>query len=698
MPFLKLKETKQYQGSIKTSDDKPDTSTQLKLDLTSSIMGEITKVVSKEGLEDIYNQIPMENAPQPVSFNFELINLKIKDFRSISEYEMDFSDKNIFLSGHNGSGKSSVLMALVTALLGDARIATFSRDVGKAKRLSCRLEVNLKYNDKVYTIIRAPGKTEFIIDGVACELGNKRLMDAEIYKELPFLEHLKAFIINPNTHFFDNVDRTELIKTCFNLSVLDFISEQAGNLSGTQIARINQVKEMIITTQSAVEVNNENLRDQTLNLKEAESKIPEGITEKGLDEHMKSLSAAKAEIDTLRSKLQTMQSTIEYKQKTLDLNSGLNQSEIERMLEIHKLNDEFNQGISTLKTGIATIERKEENLKSAYNALEDHTTICPHCKEVLKKDESFERRKQELIEEHAKVKAPYQDFVNQLNSLENDYKEFIAKYDITVSNGVVEGLKGKAQLDKELAALAQTKALQDEIVELKNKYEILKEQEKQTSANALVLLGGMDYQAKVAELLEYASIFKSVKLASSMLDRSKDALEKAQKSLVTLNESLIEEQEVLNRINKFKELFNQKNLDSIPYQIISLVLDNINSEEVQFTSTKQLSSGEDRFNVSCKIRIAENLYMDYDSASDGQKVILDIYILEKILNLLGNVGLLIMDESLTNLDEINFNRVKGFLDSVRCGNLLLTSHNPNFEGVDRVITVKLNTDGVSEFN
>jgi ABC-type multidrug transport system ATPase subunit len=61
----------------------------------------------------------------------------------------------------------------------------------------------------------------------------------------------------------------------------------------------------------------------------------------------------------------------------------------------------------------------------------------------------------------------------------------------------------------------------------------------------------------------------------------------------------------------------------------------------------------------------------YGLASSGEKTILDIHMLEKLIP---NSGLLILDEFLRNLDEQKLDIVTGILSDMNVGTVILTSH------------------------
>ena len=126
---------------------------------------DISKVVNEMGLSGIHSQINMTGAPEPISLDFKIDWVYAKDFKSIKEERFYTNDlgKIIFLSGKNGSGKTSLIDALFVALLGDRKIRGY-QSIGDGKDLI--VGVGLTYKGHKYEIYRGPGWTSFIVDGV----------------------------------------------------------------------------------------------------------------------------------------------------------------------------------------------------------------------------------------------------------------------------------------------------------------------------------------------------------------------------------------------------------------------------------------------------------------------------------------------------------------------------------------------------
>lgn len=84
----------------------------------------------------------------------------------------------------------------------------------------------------------------------------------------------------------------------------------------------------------------------------------------------------------------------------------------------------------------------------------------------------------------------------------------------------------------------------------------------------------------------------------------------------------------------------------------------------------------------------------YDMCSSGEKTILDIHMLEKLIP---NSGLLILDEFLKNLDSEKTDIVCEILKNMRINTLILTSHATDLTTFyDRTISLSLNDQGLTE--
>lgn len=160
------------------------------------------EIMKKEGLESIHSEILKSCNHSSIDFNFEILSLEIENFRSISNYKWNLTE-NYIITGHNGSGKSSLITALFYALIGKKSLKT---DITFGKS-SCTLEVELMYQQQKYRIKRgtATGCYGLMVGDRWLKYNTKLEFEKDVYNYLPFLNYHSSFFFN----YWD----TELLST-----------------------------------------------------------------------------------------------------------------------------------------------------------------------------------------------------------------------------------------------------------------------------------------------------------------------------------------------------------------------------------------------------------------------------------------------------------------------------------------------------
>ena len=129
----------------------------------------IDEVIEHESLQDVHAKILGEvskEARQGVDLTFSLRRLRIENFRSISHFVWNDIDNKgvIIISGQNGTGKSSLISAILFALTGEGAARNFIQR-GKA---SMSVEIDLVYGNHAHTICRewtrSGGKLHYLIN------------------------------------------------------------------------------------------------------------------------------------------------------------------------------------------------------------------------------------------------------------------------------------------------------------------------------------------------------------------------------------------------------------------------------------------------------------------------------------------------------------------------------------------------------
>jgi hypothetical protein len=128
-------------------------------DIFESVLGKAkfdNKKLAREKFDEIYKTIS-SNKKRSIS-ETSLVNLRVRNFISIRDYELDFSDMsgNLLIQGMNGTGKTSLLEAIYWWLTGKTtKEISVSEIVHLESKLPPSCEGELVINQKRYSLKRS---------------------------------------------------------------------------------------------------------------------------------------------------------------------------------------------------------------------------------------------------------------------------------------------------------------------------------------------------------------------------------------------------------------------------------------------------------------------------------------------------------------------------------------------------------------
>ena len=650
-------------------------------DLSSNIE-EIVKDISIEnGFEDLYAELDDIEIPKQIDFNFKLKTLDIENVKSIKKLHLDFETLEgiSFLSGKTGSGKSSILRSLETALKGNSRIKTLLR-TGETNLL---LDLTLEYRKDSYRIIRKVSKTEFYKNDIKYELGKKET-EQQILEDLPFINYLNYFICHANSHFFDSVDRTQLIMDLFNLNSLDSYRESIEDL-------VDNIEESIKDKTIEKTTLDSQLKDYSEDKKNLKQRLDKLKSECNIihnaREKLTEFNELNNNIKSSKKLCEEYKKDIDYYEKSLSEYS--NDNTYQRALKCLK-------DIETYEKVRTSIKQQESKIKLAKNELDSNLSIrnnlmaTPKCK----CPECFHEFYLNGIED--KIKACSSEIANkeiEIKKLEQEL-EF-------VSTGLetLETEYSKEECNSIINKYNSVKTLREQLNKTKNKYaeENKKGSDNYTLKKAILESNNCSSEDEYLDLLNM-SIEQSIKLKTmeeeysniiNKINNYKIKLENIENSIKKLTKKY-------HKAEKYESLFDMENLDSIPYKIINKVIHSLDNKNIRFVSTKELNNGEDRFEINAEINV-DGKWIDYDSSSDGQHCLLDIFILYSVLTNLKKVGVLILDESLANCDNDTVSFITSIIRIMKkyVTNTLITSHSDYFDGYDHLLGLQ-RINGITE--
>jgi len=240
--------------------------------------------------------------------------------------------------------------------------------------------------------------------------------------------------------------------------------------------------------------------------------------------------------------------------------------------------------------------------------------------------------------------------------------------------------KEKSNCESQISNLNKVKSSFDKIIELTAEVEKLSEDLKDVD------LGSM--YNEIQKLGDEISKYDLIREESNKASKLKSDIENLTKLIAESKTKIEDNTKLVEKYNRYIALFDIKNMDSIPYKLLTIIADSLSNDDIQFTTFKDLKSGESRFQISCSLNV-DGTWVDFDRASDGQKAYLGILILSKLSNILPGLGLVILDEPLKHVDENHVIDCVKAIDQIKARNVLISSHSLAFGGQDSTIRFEL---------
>jgi len=154
--------------------------------------------------------------------------------------------------------------------------------------------------------------------------------------------------------------------------------------------------------------------------------------------------------------------------------------------------------------------------------------------------------------------------------------------------------------------------------------------------------------------------------------------------------ALVNLEDYIILISEYKALFDFNIEGSIPQKIFEYLSNNLSDEKIKFSTYYY----RNKLQIECSINVDEQ-WIPYESASEGQKSLIDMLLILKINNLLGNIGLLILDETLSHLDNDNYDEVIGIIKELNFNDIFITSHLDKFNLYTKKIEFELKNNNTT---
>lgn len=586
------------------------------------------EVMKSEGLLSLHKSIKETSNYEPIDFNFQLNYLTVKNFRSIGFYTLDLSN-NYIITGHTGSGKSTLITALFYALIGNKKL----KSEIKYGESSCQLKVSLDYQGINYVISRGTGKGDYglIVDSIVKKYNSKAEFEKEVFEYLPFLNYHESFFFNYwDTELLGNlkVDRRyDLLAKYYRLDALSSYNDTAE--AKFKIKR-KELKDCTVEIQKLEVLRDSRLEDfktkkQALEGKPSEKELKGFIlSHKNYKEIVKEIEEKKVEEKSHKEVLSKYEKEISSKKSLISgleslIRTGLTSSELTKSMEDYNerktLSGRIEKGTSVIEK-IESDMQVSRSMRSMYVEQKDSITITPEEKLGLEKDPVISR-------------------LNEVNSCIRDIEGKLLQTEAEIKG---ESIALKSKIDDVEKALAEAKSSDNSIC---------------SSCNQSVC--NKDHIETLKDKLESLEESK-LSIKKSWEEHLKDKEEKGKK-ISTLKEEKGELHQTLTKIDiKLKKIEDdEKKLDLLNEQISSCdnSISELSSKHKSFTeSLEGLKSQLEGIPV-----VSDEDYLKYSSDKETLvKIVSEKELLESLESKLkeksSKLDLLLVDLN-SDIDSLN---------------------------------------------
>lgn len=681
-----------------TSSNNPGS---LKIDTWTEIEHLIQQAILQYNLQDVHQEV-LKNVEDPgeydVDFGFHLKTLKCHNWRSIEDATIDFNggtNTKIFLSGPNGSGKSSILSAIRYAFLdcgtaADTGIQSLKSFVQFGKK-DCFTEIEFDYKGNNYIIRRGTKDYALTINGEVQKYNNKKQFEQDVKDRFKFIDYMDEVLIfnSERSRFVSGVSSerlTEIVSKFLNLGRLDLLNTTAtmmyDNIKKDRQqwnSKASEVEKVLGYIQEKLSL----ITLPSLSLQELEKAKNEGLEiqrKNNLWNQYVSRSAnLQARIDTYTTDL----NNLIQKSKTLRDPNIIDREITWFNQEIQNLNAKLVE-LGNIRVNLNYKSREYENLRNEGNkAWVEAQNIglnrkCSMCGQEIKTAESLLAHKQELLDKVAFLRPQIEALLKEVQDLtylrdnsDQEYRKIsqdIQAYNSEISKRMSE----KNEISEVYRRIEQTQGLLDQTKKELSGLGVVEKVE--LPPDFMTTMGNISSGITTWNTWESHKSDEALKLSElSNLKREIERLDSC-----------------LSQLESYCKLTGPIGViyENIMNKLAKAFSDNIATYEV----IRSGKGNRERLSLIPMFKKGSEK-IPYSLASSGEKTILDVHMLEKLIP---NSGLLIFDEFLKNLDSSMLQTVCELLADMKIGTLILTSHQIIGDFYNKIISLSLDENGLTQ--
>jgi len=647
----------------------------------------IDQVVKSKNLESVHNEI-ITNGFDSVSidFNIKLISLDIKGYRSVTDFHIDFKDRDrIVLLGSNGSGKSSILHAL-KAVFEQNKYAQYEKSDLCDEQL---IQLKFIYQNQLVEITKGD-QIKLVVDGETKEFNSQRDFNNNLIDQFPFINYLDIFFINAGSsnlsNQLDSERRIELISRFYRLDNLQTWSDLAFNRYQEELEKINGIRDDYNKLVGVIEHITNRLNELTEIDIDKKSELEDKL-QGYLDLRIKydNYHDWKLKYDSICSRKSEVESSLSRNKAKLVINPEEVNARLEevrtqsiKLRELLKSSTERANRFKELNKLLDKLAKEGAEINKKLDQLRSST--CPECGASLsesKQNELVTKYEDQLVN----MRTNWTSISEQLAEYTKEEKS--NRYFITLLNNIENRIKDNK--DEEMLLSNKVNSYSIAVSEVDNLTERLQSITKELSE----LESNKPEEIKLPLNLNDLEIEVRSELTKiSDKERELKSKDENQAKLDELESNINSITEVAERYLNYSKLMGTSG--EVIEQLLKLLCTKFSTNEIKYEVNSGVFRGK-RFvelNTYFKVRKKWRLY---ETCSDGQKQLCDLDFLNKLFS--SNIGFLVLDEYFRHLDDINYPKCMELLNEMNVNTILISTHDPNITTYTKRVLLQLDELG-----
>ena len=654
----------------------------------------ISNIIISNNLQQVHGEV-LKNlkdiSSKEVDFDFQLTRFYCKNWRSIDEVELYFDNNDkILITGKNGAGKSSLLSALRYAFEENR----FIKDFIQIGSNDCVTEVDFVYQGNLYRIQRGSKTYGFWINGEQQKYNNKRLFEEDMHQRFPFIDYMDVYFFDSDHHkLIGDITperKSEIVSKFFKLDKIDAYNEQAEVLLDIlnkdswkwkeEIEKSNEVLKFIDGKLNLIQL-------PTLSKSELENMRLEGLEIQKKNREWNDWCIFS---NSTNIRIETNKETIIKLQEELRNSESI--EELESNIKIHQeLRDHFSDQLSllgsielrynTAKQKLDEVNREGSRLYTEWQNL-GKTKTCPTCGQTIQAGESMEKHKAELEEKLKQLQEQQQNITRVLENLKSEKEN---------EDNNRRDLKNKInQINDQITKEQTTKNI------LLKKAQDIKDCESLITSLEQLLASKpipekvelpVDFMEKMANIESGITTWNTFDSLRADKRNAEDIIYKCQDELNKISNITSDLQRYIKLTGPTGKIYEE---------IMTRLAEQFSDNQVKYEVITYNFRKKDHLDLASSFKNSTGNWIAYQACSSGQKTVLDVNFLSKIVT---RLGLLIMDEFLKHLDPYNHEICIDMISTMNIGCTMLSSHMESIATFNnKSCHLELNDSGITKIN